>query len=245
MDELAIWISLGLVLVVSALLVLTGLKKRPGIGIVAAVVIIGLALWLRGRGLDSLGLRAPGNWLATIGLGLALGVSIQLLSVALIEPLSEKLTRSKHDHSVLAGVKGNWKALLLWLVMVWLLVAFVEEGVYRGFLMTEIVWLLGTDAPLAINVLFTALVFGLSHGYQNRCGMLSTGIVGLLLGLIFVRSGFNLWLPILVHGFIDTVGITLIAVGGTRRSSAGFGVRVFEAADKLVSNSQLNLCKIC
>jgi membrane protease YdiL (CAAX protease family) len=217
MTDAWIWISLGLVLVVSALLAITGLKKQPGIGVIAAVVIIGLALWLRGRGLDSLGFRPPANWPATIGLGLALGAVIQLLTVALIEPLSEKLTRSKHDHSVVANVKGNWKALLQWVLMVWILVAFLEEAVFRGFLMTEITWLFGAGMiPLTGNVLFTALVFGLSHGYQNRCGMLSTGIVGALLGLIFVWNGFNLWLLIFVHGFIDTIGIGLIAVGGDR-----------------------------
>lgn len=217
MTDAWIWISLGLVLIISALLIVTGLKKQPGIGVIAALVIIGLATWLRGRGLDSLGLRAPENWLATIGLGMALGVVTQLLTVALIEPLSEKLTHSQHDHSVVANVKGNWKALLGWLLMVWILVAFLEEAVYRGFLMTEITWLLGARKfPLTINVIFTALVFGLSHGYQNRAGMLSTGIVGAILGVIFVWSGFNLWLLIFIHGFIDTIGIGLIAVDGDR-----------------------------
>jgi len=217
MNDLSVWISLGLVLVISALLVITGLKKQPGIGVIAALLIIGLATWLRGRGLNSLGLRPPENWLSTIGLGLLMGVIIQLLTVVLIEPLSEKLTHSKHDHSVVANVKGNWKALLGWLLMVWVLVAFLEEAVYRGFLMTEITWLFGAGKiPLAFNILFTALVFGLSHGYQNRAGILSTGIVGALLGLIFVWSGFNLWLLIFIHGFIDTIGIGLIAVGGDR-----------------------------
>jgi len=217
MNDLSIWISLGLVLVVSALLIITGLKKQPGIGVIAALLIIGLAIWLRGRGLDSLGFSQPDNWLTTIGLGLGLGVTIQLLTVALIEPLSEKLTHSKHDHSLVANVRGNWKALLGWLLLVWVLVAFLEEAVFRGFLMTEITRLFGAGTiPLAFNVLFTALVFGLSHGYQNRAGMLSTGIVGALLGLIFVWNDFNLWLLIFAHGFIDTTGIALIAVGGDR-----------------------------
>ena len=214
MDDLMVWISLGLVLGISALLVVTGLKKKPGIGIVLAVGIIALVLWWRDQGLGSLGLRAPENWWATLGLGLALGAGIQLLSVVLIEPLSEKLTHRQHDHSVLAGTKGNWKMLLLWIVTVWVLVAFVEEGVYRGFLMTETAWLLGFGRlALIANLFFSSLVFGLSHGYQGRAGILSTGIVGLLLGLIFIRSGFNLWLPVFVHGFIDTVGITMIAFG--------------------------------
>ena len=215
MIDSSIIVSLALMLLTSAILVISGLKKQPGLGILAALVIIGLALWLRGQGLDSLGFRSPGNWWVTLGLGLVLGVGIQLVTVALIEPLSEKLTRSKHDHSVLANVKGNWKAFIQWIVMVWLLVALVEEAVYRGFLMGEIAWLFSAGTPaLAFNVIFTALVFGLSHGYQNRCGMLSTGLVGAILGLIFIWSDFNLWLPVFVHGFIDTFGIALIAVDG-------------------------------
>lgn len=215
MIDTPIIVSIALVLLTTAILVVSGLKKQPGLGILAALVIIGLSLWLRGRGLGSLGLGAPDNWWATLGLGLALGVGIQLATVAFIEPLSEKLTRSKHDHSVVANVKGNWKALLQWLIMVWLLVALVEEGIYRGFLMTEIAWLAGTGTPaLLVNLLFTALVFGISHGYQNRAGMLSTGLVGAMLGLIFIWRDFNLWLPIFVHGFINTFGIALIAVDG-------------------------------
>jgi len=216
--ESSIIISILLVLFISALLVITGLKKQPGIGVIGALVIIVLATWLRGRNLASIGLAAPDNWGATILLGLALGILIQLASIALIEPLSEKLMHGQHDYSVLQNVKGNWKALLQWLVMVWVLVALLEECVYRGFLMTEITWLLGTSTTMTIiNVLFTSVVFGLSHGYQGKSGILSTTIVGGLLAIIFVWGEYNLWLPIFTHGFIDTVGISLIAIDGDKK----------------------------
>ena len=185
--------------------------------IIAVVLLIGITLWVRGQNLSAIGFGFPSSWGRTIFLGLVYGTVIQFFAVAFLEPWSEKITNTTHDHSIVENVKGNWLALVQWLVVVWLLVAFLEEGVYRGFLMTEISKLLGSGAGgSAINVLFTAIVFGLSHGYQNRCGIVSTCILGILLGIIFVLSGFNLWLAIFVHGFIDTVGIGLIAIDGDK-----------------------------
>ena len=208
-------IQLVIILVVSVLLIFTGLRKQPGIGILGAIIIILLFLWARGDPLSQIGFAPPQNWFITILMGLGLGLIIQLLSVILIEPLTEKITNSKHDHSVIDAVKGNWKVFLQWMLMVWILVAVIEEGIYRGYLMTEMMDLLGAGSiALVINLLYSSMVFGLSHGYQGSSGMLSTGIVGVILGGIFILSGFNLWLVIFTHGFIDTFGIGLIAIGG-------------------------------
>ncbi|HSM25414.1 MAG TPA: CPBP family intramembrane glutamic endopeptidase, partial [Anaerolineaceae bacterium] len=117
-------------------------------------------------------------------------------------------------HSILNAVRGNWKVYLQWVVMVWLLVAILEEGIFRGYFITELTSLFGKGIlAVSVGILISSLVFGLSHGYQNKCGILSTGIVGIILGIIFVLSEYNLWLVIFTHGFVDTVGIGLIAVG--------------------------------
>jgi membrane protease YdiL (CAAX protease family) len=80
--------------------------------------------------------------------------------------------------------------------------------------MTEIARIVGT-APWAtlLNVVLASVVFGLAHGYQGRSGIVSTGVVGAVLAWVFVGSGFDLWLAILAHGFVDTVGIALVALG--------------------------------
>jgi len=210
-------VSLALVLGVSALLVATGLTKRPGLGVLGALLIVGFTLWLRGDGPAALGFGFPDAWWRTVLLALGLGVAIQLLSVALVEPWAERWTGEAHDHAIVDGVRGSWRAFGLWMLVVWLLVAPLEEVVFRGFLMTETARLLGTSPwATATNVVLGAAVFGLAHGYQGRSGVLSTGVAGALLGLVFVASGFDLWLAILTHGFIDTVGIALIAAGGDR-----------------------------
>lgn len=210
-------VSVLLLLAVSALLVVTGLRKQPGIGAAAAVLLIAGALWFRGEPPSAIGFGAPENWGETALLGFAYAALLQLLAATLIGPLSEKLTGTEHDHSVFDGVRGNPRALLMWLGLVWTLVAFLEEGIFRGFLMTEIAKVAGTGPfALCFNVLFTSVVFGLAHGYQNLSGVLSTGAVGLLLGTIFIFEGFNLWLVIFVHGFVDTIGIVLIAAGADK-----------------------------
>jgi membrane protease YdiL (CAAX protease family) len=151
-------------------------------------------------------------------LGLLIGSGLALLSIMLIEPLIENLTKQPHDVKVVAGVRGNWKALLSWIVLVWGVVAVGEEVIYRGFLMSLIVKLLGTSSlALLLNVLITSIIFGLSHAYQGRSGPWSTGIIGACLGILYILSGFNLWLPILVHGVIDTVALIVISRGADKR----------------------------
>lgn len=213
MENSQLIINVLIILATSILLVVTGLKKQPGIGVIGAVVIIALTLWFRKEGLSTIGFSQPDGWLKTITLGLALGVIIQLVTIVFIEPFSEKITGTTHDHSIVDNVKGSWPAFLQWMLIVWVFVAFLEEGIYRGFLMTEIAKLFGTGGiGISMNILLTAVVFGLSHGYQSRSGIVSTGLIGALLGIIFVASNFNIWLALFVHGFIDTIGIGLIAI---------------------------------
>ena len=224
----AIAVSIVLVVFVSALLVGTGLEEQPGLGVLGAIGIIGLALWARGDGIGALGFEAPASWWSTLALALTLAVAMQVLSVVLVDPVAEKLAGAPPDHSVVAGVKGSWKAFGLWMLLVWLVVAPIEEAVFRGFLMTEIARIVGT-APWAnaLNVLVASVVFGLAHGYQGRSGVVSTGVVGAVLGWVFVASDFDLWLVVLTHGFVDTIGIALIAVGADEaiRRRLGRGAR--------------------
>jgi membrane protease YdiL (CAAX protease family) len=206
-------LSLLIIAVISILLAITGLKKQPGIGVIGAVVVIALTLLVRADGLDTIGFSHPASWLRTIFGGLVLGTIIQFITIIFIEPFSEKITNTTHDHSIVENVKGNWLSFVQWMLLVWVFVAFLEEGIYRGFLMTEFARIFGSGSiALAANILLTAVVFGMSHGYQSWSGIVSTGIVGAVLGVIFVASDFNIWLALFTHGFIDTTGIALIAL---------------------------------
>ncbi len=204
-------ISMGILLLVTTIILLTSFRRLPGIGIVAALLIIAVTLWLRGDGLAGLGFLPLENWITTVLWSIFLGLVIQLLSTLVIEPFSDRVTKSKTDHSMFDGLRGNLKGFLLMLVVVWVVVAFVEEVIFRGYMMGELIAVFGNSKLVVGAVLvLSSVIFGLAHWYQGQSGALSTGIIGFMMGLIFIYTGYNLWLPILTHGCIDTAGLFLI-----------------------------------
>lgn len=74
-----------------------------------------------------------------------------------------------------------------------------EELLYRGWLLNLIGALTGS---VWIGLLLSSVAFGLGHAYQGPQGILSTGVVGLLLGLIFLWIGSLVPVQIL-HAFIN------------------------------------------
>ena len=211
-------IALLIVLGVSIATAGSGIKKSPGIGILLSLAVAAAAVFLKHTSLAALGFVPQQNWPATIGLSLLFGIAIAVMGIILIDPLAEKVTGVPHDYSIVEGVRGSLKGLILTVLLIWVTVAFMEEILFRGFLMTEIIKVLGASGwALTVNIVFTSVVFGLAHWYQGRSGVLSSGTIGLLISLIFVYSGFNLWLVILVHGFIDTTYLVLMYGGWDRR----------------------------
>ena len=203
-----------LIAALAAAVVISGIKKKPGFGILAAVLVTGAWLWRNGWDFPALGLGRPASWTSTILFGLLLGLAIQLLSTIFLEPWLETLTGHAQDLSQLDAVKNSWLTAAAALLASWVMAGFLEELIFRSFLITALRDLLGGGALAAgFALLFSTVLFGLAHGYQGVSGILATGFVGLLLGLIFLAAGSNLWLVIFTHGFIDTAGILLLAAG--------------------------------
>jgi membrane protease YdiL (CAAX protease family) len=193
------------------LLVYSGIKRQPGLGIVISLAVIAYSVWSHPFGLAWVGFRDPSSWPGMAGMALLLGAAIAFFSTIVLEPVIERVTGRAHDVSVVDSVRGSWHALAQWLLVVWIFVALLEV-IFRGYLMGALSDLLGRSIlALAVNLLFSSAIFGLAHGYQGPSGILSTGTVGVLIGLIYLLSGSNLWLVVLVHGLIDTIQLALMA----------------------------------
>ncbi len=206
-----VWLSIVSVTLISLVLIITSLRKVPGIGIFFTIAVITAALWITHSKLSLLGFTSPANWAKTILTALICSVVIYLFTTLVIEPLLQHWTREPLDYSAFTRAQRDWRQLVLLLFVSWFLAALLEETIFRGFMITEISsWFQGSLMGVILSILIGSVIFGLAHTYQGRSGVLSTGSVGTFLAVIFVVGGYNLWLVIITHGLIDTIGLTLM-----------------------------------
>jgi len=179
------------------------------------LVVFGVgSLWLRREGARAVGLAFRSDWGRTVLVGIVAGIGYQGFSLYVAEPAIARVTGKLPDVSLFAPLAGNVHFLLISLAVAWTLAAFGEEFVYRGYLLTRIARVLG-DAPRAwLGALtVTSIVFGAGHAYQGVSGMITAGLGGFAFGLLYLATGRNLWVPVIAHGTMDTVGFLLLLLG--------------------------------
>jgi membrane protease YdiL (CAAX protease family) len=180
--------------------------------------LVGVAtLWLRwsGEGWRIVGLQTPKSIgkvaLLVMGGYLAIGGAYALLS-GVILPALGAAPKTVESFSNLTGNTGLYLYLIF--AVAWGSAAFGEELVFRGFLQSRLEKALGSSrASAATAVLVQAAIFGALHSYQGLGGVILAGTTGLIIGLVYIGGGRNLWAPILLHGLIDTVSLSAIYFG--------------------------------
>ncbi|HEX7037504.1 MAG TPA: type II CAAX endopeptidase family protein [Pseudomonadales bacterium] len=203
-----------------ALLAVAGSLLGALLGWIVFVPILSMALplvaatvFLRRSGLTwrDLGFMKPMPLRRCLALGVGAAALVMLLMSVVIGPLLQALGAPPPDVSLIAdAIVGNPLNYLLFLIPIaWGSAAFGEELLLRGFVLNRLGELTGLRLALPLQ----ALLFALGHVYQGTTGMLSIFVVGLVLGYVYLRAGRNLWPPILAHGLIDTVGLTLLYLG--------------------------------
>ena len=185
----------------------------PGVGVIGAflVALVAAVLGRKAGSFRDMGMRSPDSWPKLLGTTFLYGVVIQFAFALFIEPVLEKITGSTVDISGLDGIRGNFVNCLMMIAVGWVMGGFLEEFTFRGFVVTRVHKLLGSGpAAIWIAILVAAVPFGIAHMYQGPAGMIGTGLIGFLFGVIYVVHGYNLWYPVFAHGFINTVAMILI-----------------------------------
>src|SRR6266404_5620163 len=179
---------------------------------VGKMLLVGVAwglIRLRGERLADIGLKQPASWMRTfmIGIGFAAIVFIAMY-------LSEK-AGFRRDLSKFKEVQGNLELAVLGVFYASVGAGFYEEFMFRGFLMQGLAMLFGASrSAWIVACVLQGALFGIAHAYQNSLGIAITGTLGVLMGLLVLASGRNLWPVIIGHGLFDASRFVLFYFQG-------------------------------
>jgi membrane protease YdiL (CAAX protease family) len=173
-----------------------------------------ISLRVRKLGWRAVGLTRYRTWPMTIAIGLVLGALLETFQILVTQPILARLFGRQPDLELFRMLTGNIKMTLLFIALSWTLAAFGEEMVWRGYAMNRVADVGGrTSRAWIASLVLVSAVFGLAHGYQGLTGWMEEGFAGLALGLMYLRTGNNLAVPIVAHGVCNTMDMVLIFSG--------------------------------
>jgi hypothetical protein len=179
---------------------------------IGKMLLVGVAwalIRLRGETLTDIGLKSPASWIRMfiIGVGLAAIVFIAMY-------VSEK-AGFRRDLSRFKDVQGNLELTVVGVFYAFIGAGFYEEFMFRGFLMQGLAMFFGARrSAWIVACLVQGALFGVAHAYQNPLGIAITGTLGILMGLVVLASGRNLWPVIIGHGLFDASRFVLFYFQG-------------------------------
>src|SRR6266480_757059 len=179
---------------------------------IGKMLLVGVAwglIRLRGERLADIGLKRPESWMRTfmIAIGFAAIVFIAMY-------LSER-AGFRRDLSKFKDVQGNFELMLFGVFYAFIGAGFYEEFMFRGFLMQGFAMLFGASrSAWIVACVVQGALFGAAHAYQNTLGIVITGTLGMLMGLLVLASGRNLWPVIIGHGLFDASRFVLFYFQG-------------------------------
>src|SRR6266478_2195125 len=179
---------------------------------IGKMLLVGVAwglIRLRGETLGDIGLKRPASWTRTFMIGIAFAA---IVFIAMY--LSEK-AGFRRDLSKFKDVQGNLELTLFGVFYAFIGAGFYEEFMFRGFLMQGVAMLFGASrGAWIVACIIQGALFGVAHAYQNPLGIAITGTLGVLMGLIVLASGRNLWPVIIGHGLFDASRFVLFYFQG-------------------------------
>ena len=175
-----------------------------------------VAMWrmrVRSMTWKDLGLRKLESWLRTLLVILGILGAIPIL-IILFQQISEMLpislaadTSAEDAVAKFGDLKDNWGHFFAIIPFI-LIQSALEELLDRGFLITWFEKLFSkTGFATLIAVLLQALIFGFRHSYDISERSITVAIIGLVMGIAYVKFGRNLWPLIIAHCVLNTASM--------------------------------------
>lgn len=177
------------------------------------LIIASWRMKIRGVTWRDLGFRKPKNWLKTFGIAVIIFTTV-MFSIIVFEILKDHLpfsitpdTSSESAVSKFGNLKGNWPRFFVIIFFIWV-ESTLEELLDRGFLMNWFEKLFSTTSfATVIAVILQAVIFGFRHSYDFSARSISVGIIGLIMGIAYVKFGRNLWPLIIAHCVLNSMSM--------------------------------------
>ena len=172
------------------------------------------SLRLRGLRASEVGLAFPPGWPRLAAIGVAWGVGMWLLEFFFTMPMLRRVLGYWPDLTGFNDLVGNLPLLGIYLAFNWVLAAFGEEMVWRGYALPRAAEFLGCGKRawiFALVVVNTA--FGLAHLYQGPSGVIQNVVAGVLLGVLYLVTRRNLVAPMIAHGLGNSIDLVVMYLG--------------------------------
>ena len=185
------------------------LSKTPFLFLVAWA-----SLRLRGLRWRDVGLSLPDGWPRFAAIGMAWGLGMWLLEFFVTMPTLQRVLGYWPDLTAFNDIVGNAMLLAVYLVLNWILAAFGEETVWRGYALPRAAEFLGSGTQAwVLALVLVNVAFGLAHLYQGPSGVIQATVGGVLLGVLYLLTGRNLVAPIVAHGLGNSIDFTVMYLG--------------------------------
>jgi len=177
-----------------------------GYGILFVLVIL-LLLKFQKEGLKQFIFKSNRSLKKQLIFGLALGTAIAILANFVYGPIVSKFLPSQPNNTVeLSQYFTDLTYLPFWLILVIFKGGFSEE-LWRTFGITQFQKKFGNPG-LYVALILGSFVFAMGHYYQGIDGVITSGIGGIIYGIVFIKRGSTFEL-IIAHGFRDVISILL------------------------------------
>ena len=200
--------------------------RRSTLALVAGLVVIGLytlvALASGAVTLEQLGLRVPTSWPFTLAYAL-IGLVVMLAYSPVADWIASRLVVTPPTLGAFRALQRSRANLVLGIVVAVVLGGVLEEVIARGIVLLGVAsWLaprLGGPLAAGAAICVAAAGAGVMHAYQGPRAQLIIAQLSLLLGALFVVSGYNLWVVMLCHSLYDAIAFVRFAAGKSRYSA--------------------------
>ena len=170
------------------------------LGLVSLVLFF---LWRNGERVIRVGWTFQ-RWWKEMALGIGLFIPLYF-SAAFLEKILQRAGFSVPSTPLPSFLTTRSVREFVLAVILVIVVAVVEETIFRGYLILRFKALV--DSPILL-ALISAVIFSLGHGYEGTAGVITVGFMGFIFALIY-QWRQSLTAPIVMHFLQDFIGIVL------------------------------------